>query len=129
MPKSERDLHVIRAMCADLQLSLGLFLGFHQDGLHLGSLHNIALDLQLPTHVQLLCICFARDEFRELIIREYEVDWKVAEEYPSAALTSTRGLTWTTYLMAPCLRAQDQFRPCRSLSGQYTNSSVRRLCS
>jgi hypothetical protein len=24
-----------------------------------------------------------RDEFRELIIREYEVDWKLAEEYPS----------------------------------------------
>lgn len=55
-------------------LKLGLRLGLLEDGLHLGGLHDITLDLQLAAHEQLLRIGLAGDELGEVLVGEVEGD-------------------------------------------------------
>lgn len=55
-------------------LKLGLGLRLLEYGLHLGSLHDIALDLQLAAHEQLLCVRLAGNELGEVEVREDECD-------------------------------------------------------
>lgn len=45
-----------------------------QNRLHLRRLHNIALDLQLPAHKQLLRICFALDELAKVLVAQNQRD-------------------------------------------------------
>jgi hypothetical protein len=58
----------------DQYLQLGLCLRLLKHILHLGSLHDIALDLELPAHKQLLCIRLARDQLREILVGQDERD-------------------------------------------------------
>ena len=51
-------------------LQLGLGLGLLEDGLHLGGLHNVALDLELTGHEETLGIGLARNEAHEIGIGE-----------------------------------------------------------
>jgi hypothetical protein len=53
---------------------LGLGLGLLQDGLHLGSLHDVALDLELAGHEQALGVGLAADEAGEVGIGQGEGD-------------------------------------------------------
>ena len=55
-----------------LSLQLGLSLGFFQNGLHLCSLHDVALDLELAAHKQTLSIGLAGDQGGEIVIGEGE---------------------------------------------------------
>lgn len=55
-------------------LQLGLGLGLLEDGLHLGSLHDVALDLELAAHEETLGVGLAGDEGTEVLIRKVEGD-------------------------------------------------------
>jgi hypothetical protein len=54
---------------------LGLGLGLLQDGLHLGGLHDVALDLELAGHEQALGVGLAADETGEVGIGQGEGDY------------------------------------------------------
>lgn len=58
-------------------LELGLILHLLEDGLHLSRLHNIALDLQLPTHKQLLRIRFSLDQLSKIGIAQRHCDCRL----------------------------------------------------
>lgn len=58
-----------------LSLQLGLALGLLEDGLHLGGLHDVALDLELATHEQTLSVGLAGDEGLEVLVGEGEGDY------------------------------------------------------
>jgi hypothetical protein len=49
---------------------LGLALGLLKNGLHLGCLHNVALDLELTAHEQALGVGLAGDKLSEIGIGE-----------------------------------------------------------
>lgn len=52
-----------------LQLGLGhLRLRLLEDGIELGRLHDVALDLELATHEQLLRVCASRDELAKVLV-------------------------------------------------------------
>lgn len=57
-----------------MPLELGLGLGLLQDGLHLGGLHDVALDLELAGHEQALGVGLADDEVGEVGVGEREGD-------------------------------------------------------
>lgn len=59
------------------QLELRLVLHLLKDRFHLGSLHNITLDLQLSTHKQLLRIRLSLDEFSKIGIAERHGDCRL----------------------------------------------------
>lgn len=56
-------------------LQLGLALGLLEDGLHLGRLHDVTLDLELATHEQTLSVGLAGDELLEVLVGEGESDY------------------------------------------------------
>ena len=53
-------------------LQLRLVLGLLEDGLHLGRLHHVALDLELAGHEQALGIGLAGDEVGKVLLGEGE---------------------------------------------------------
>lgn len=53
-------------------LQLGLALSLLEDRLHLGGLHDVALDLELTAHEQTLGVSLARDEGSEVCVGEGE---------------------------------------------------------
>lgn len=55
-------------------LQLGLALGLLEDGLHLGGLHDIALDLELARHEEALSVGLAGDEAGEVGVGQREGD-------------------------------------------------------
>lgn len=55
-------------------LQLGLALSLLEDRLHLGSLHNVALDLELTAHEQALGVSLAGHEGGEVCVGESEGD-------------------------------------------------------
>lgn len=66
-------------------LQLGLALGLLEDGLHLGGLHNVALDLKLATHEQALGVGLAADQGAEVLVGEIERDyWRRSSVFISA---------------------------------------------
>lgn len=62
-------------------LELGLGLGLLEDGLELGSLHDVALDLQLAAHEELLGVGLAGNELGEVVVAQDESDCR----YPKSA--------------------------------------------
>ncbi|BAE57629.1 unnamed protein product [Aspergillus oryzae RIB40] len=50
--------------------NLGLALGLLQDGLHLGRLHNVTLDLELASHEESLGVGLAADQGSEVRVGE-----------------------------------------------------------
>lgn len=66
-------------------LQLGLALGLLEDGLHLGRLHDVTLDLELAAHEQTLGVGLASHELLEVLVGEGESD------YPSK-ISSASGL-------------------------------------
>lgn len=59
---------------------LGLSLGLLENRLHLRSLHNVALDLELATHEQTLGVGLAGDEGRKIGIGEGKGDYVVGKK-------------------------------------------------
>lgn len=55
-------------------LELGLGLGLLEDGVELGSLHDIALDLELAGHEEALSVGLAGDELGKVGVGEGEGD-------------------------------------------------------
>ena len=55
-------------------LQLGLALGLLQNGLHLGGLHNVTLDLELAAHEQALSIGLAIHQGLEVRVRQSKSD-------------------------------------------------------
>lgn len=53
-----------------LSLQFGLGLRLLQNGFHLGRLHDVALDLELPRHEKPLRVGLARDQLAEILVRE-----------------------------------------------------------
>ena len=51
-------------------LQLGLCLSLLEDGLQLGGLHDVALDLHATAHEHLLRICLAGDELAKVSVRQ-----------------------------------------------------------
>src|SRR6187551_461054 len=71
-------------------LQLGLGLRLLEDGLHLGGLHNVALDLELTRHEETLRVGLARDEALEVGIREGQGHFFLsvsARQAPNSKLT------------------------------------------
>lgn len=58
-------------------LQLGLGLGLLEDGLHLGSLHDVALDLELAGHEEALGLSLAGDELAKVFVGERQGDWRL----------------------------------------------------
>lgn len=57
-----------------VHLQVGLALCLLEDRFDLGSLHHVALDLELTTHEETLSIGVSGDELAEVIVREDEGD-------------------------------------------------------
>jgi len=55
-------------------LQLGTTLSLLQDRLHLGRLHDVALNLQLATHEETLGVGLSGDELGEVLVRQVESD-------------------------------------------------------
>lgn len=55
-------------------LELGLGLGLLEDGVELGGLHDVALDLELARHEEALGVGLAGDEVAKVGLREGEGD-------------------------------------------------------
>lgn len=53
-------------------LQLGLGLRLLQDGVQLGRLHDVSLDLELPGHEQPLCVALAGDKIAKVGVGELE---------------------------------------------------------
>ena len=58
-----------------LSLQFGLGLRLLQNGFHLGRLHDVALDLELPRHEKPLRVGLARDQLAEILVRERKGDY------------------------------------------------------
>lgn len=56
---------------SQLRLDLRLL----ENGLHLGGLHDIALDLQLPGHEESLCVGLAANKGCEVVVGENQRNW------------------------------------------------------
>lgn len=56
---------------------LGPGLGLLQDGVQLGRLHDVALDLELAAHEQTLSVGLAADEGAEVLVGEGKDDYSL----------------------------------------------------
>jgi hypothetical protein len=70
-------IHFVKRVSKSSQL--GTALGLLQDRLHLGRLHDVALDLQLAAHEQTLGIGLAGNELGEIGVGEGEGDCRDKE--------------------------------------------------
>jgi hypothetical protein len=61
-------------LVSDAHSQLGLALGLLHDGLHLGRLHDVALELELSGHEELLGVGLAGDELGKVGVGEGEGD-------------------------------------------------------
>ena len=62
-------------------LQLGLALSLLEDRLHLGRLHDVALDLELAAHEQTLSVGLASHKGGEVCVREGEGDCSTITHY------------------------------------------------
>lgn len=77
-----KHAHNLALVCAFFNIGLYLIsthiptphLGIDQYSLHLSSLHNIPLDLQLAAHKQLLRIRLARNQLPKVLVAQHERD-------------------------------------------------------
>ena len=63
---------IIQRFSSQFHLQLGLGLGLLQDGVQLGGLHDISLNLKLAAHEQALGVGLAGDELTKVVIRELQ---------------------------------------------------------
>ena len=76
LPRSlPRSLFAL-SLLDSLDLELGLGLRLLEDGVELGGLHDVALDLELARHEEALGVGLAGDEVAEVGVREGEGDWR-----------------------------------------------------
>lgn len=86
-------------------LQLGLGLRLLQDGVQLGRLHDVALDLELPGHEQPLCIALARDQVTKVGVGERKryCDFRVLSALHLPLRTNIPWLRHTIGLLADAL--------------------------
>ena len=74
---SKHIIHIITQDEKKGYLKLSLALGLLKDRLHLGSLHDVALDLELAAHEQTLGVGLAGNQALEVAVGEVQGDYPI----------------------------------------------------